>query len=362
MAQSAAKPRITARQRIAAELARQIRSGKLGPHGRLEGEIALAERFQVSRGTMRAALDDLVRAGIISRTSGRGTFATDAGNTTVRPLVLLLKDVDKVQSQVVTHLIQGIVPEAEQRNSFLALQHRSPADWSPALLANLGGVIVMPHGATPSDLAQLSSRRIPTLLATESELDGPGMSLGIESVSEELAQRLLALGHRHFALISGHSRHADLAKKHGIRTALERAGLDFSQTPDLPTNYSQDAGYRTAHELLTLSPRPTAVIAFNDMLAVQMITVARQQGLSIPDDLSVVGLNNAPFSSMIDPALCSADIPYTEAGRRAAELLLSGSPIRGDADALRLTSRVIWRKSAGPAPKPTQRRSRARVS
>lgn len=345
----------TSRQQIVAVLHREIVEGRLGPGRKVAGDFALAERFGVSRGTIRAALDELVRQGLITRTSGRGTFATSEGNGTTRPVVFLLKDVEKIHSQVITHLLQGLVPRVEQAGSHVVFQHRSPAEWPAALRQSLAGVVVIPHGASQADLDELSAARIPFVIATESELAGPAIKLGIEEVSHRLTLGLVELGHRHFALVSGHSRHADLAKKKGIQSALKVAGLDLSTLPELPTNYSPDAGYRAAHELLKLSPRPTAVIAFNDMLAVQVMTVARQQGYQVPADLSIVGLNNAPFSSMTEPAICSADIPYVEAGRCAAEFILAGGAGRPP----ELKSKVIWRHSAAP-PAPQSKRSSAR--
>ena len=101
---------------------------------------------------------------------------------------------------------------------------------------------------------------------------------------------------------------------------------------------------QSTEELLQTSPRPTAIIAANDSVATVVMRTVRQAGLRIPDDISVVGIDNQPFSALLDPALTTIQLPLVEAGKRAIELLLGE---HHQADHVALPCPLIVRESTG---------------
>jgi LacI family transcriptional regulator len=151
-------------------------------------------------------------------------------------------------------------------------------------------------------------------------------------------------------LISGHDAHGDRIRKQGIAHALIAAGVDSAAVPDLRTNYDPATAWDAAQRLLALHPRPTAIIAFDDTLALQMIRAATEQGIAVPRELSVVGFGDAPHAALVSPAISTMQIPFAEGGRRAAEMLcrawLYGEPVRQ----ITLSHTICWRESTGPAP------------
>jgi LacI family transcriptional regulator len=101
----------------------------------------------------------------------------------------------------------------------------------------------------------------------------------------------------------------------------------YDQGIDIPNHYvkfgswQSDEGYHCAKELLTLEDRPTAIYAFNDLMAAGVIKAARELKISIPEELSVVGFDNRELSSYINPMLSTVKVPLEDMGYKANEML-----------------------------------------
>jgi LacI family transcriptional regulator len=79
---------------------------------------------------------------------------------------------------------------------------------------------------------------------------------------------------------------------------------------------------QSMHDLLTLRPRPTAVIASDDSVAAVVMSTIQSVGFRIPEDIAVVGFDDQPFCILLNPSLTTIQLPIVEAGKRAAEMLL----------------------------------------
>ena len=108
----------------------------------------------------------------------------------------------------------------------------------------------------------------------------------------------------------------------GYRGALARAGIPVDDTLEVEANFEIDGGHAAAAELLdSLSP-PTAIFAFNDNLAVGALEAARERGLAVPDDLSLVGFDDSEYAPIVTPPLTTVRQPLAEMGRMAVALLV----------------------------------------
>lgn len=136
-------------------------------------------------------------------------------------------------------------------------------------------------------------------------------------------RHLLELGHRRVAMVSGPDRAVCLARKAGYLAALAEA--DVPADPELLTQapLEREAGYAAAYGLLRRADRPTAILATDDMQALGVYQAARELGLSVPGDLSVVGFDDLPMVSWVDPPLTTVHRPLTEMAVTAAELALA---------------------------------------
>jgi LacI family transcriptional regulator len=105
-------------------------------------------------------------------------------------------------------------------------------------------------------------------------------------------------------------------------SSLAQHGIDPAGVPIIEGNLSIDGGSRGLEQLLSYSQRPTAVFAANDLTALGIIWSARDQGLRVPEDLSVVGLDNIRLASEIHPPLTTVALPQAEIGKMAMQMLL----------------------------------------
>jgi LacI family transcriptional regulator len=108
----------------------------------------------------------------------------------------------------------------------------------------------------------------------------------------------------------------------GYRKAHAEAGIAINKSLVIHCNFSASAGIATATQLLTTRHRPTAIVAVNDATAIGVASVARDLGLRIPDDLSIVGHNDDQFAALLSVPLTTVRIPLVDMGRASVDLLM----------------------------------------
>lgn len=319
-------------QVLADELAAEILAGKYAGDVAMPGEYPLCERFECSRTTVRRAMVELEKRGLVYRRHGKGTFAHPVQTMAMLPVGLLIKCPEKLTSDYFVELVRGCNSYVNSLGSNLSIFSTNPADWSEKQFASIAGLIVIPAGVTPEDIAALEEHSCSYVIMMESDLPGPTVNMEPEQAAYELTIQLLQKGHRSIGLLSGHFEHADLQKRRGITRALAEFDLSIEELPDFPTDYDTARALNAAEALLAQTPRVTAVIAFDDALAMQVMSVANRLGISMPSQLSVVGFNNSAFGSLATPALTTVHFPAYEAGRAAARMIatqhLKGTEIK----------------------------------
>jgi len=163
-------------------------------------------------------------------------------------------------------------------------------------------VIIDPNTETPN---------YPAVIATNREGSLAAMSY------------LIGLGHRRIAHITGR---LNLISSHqrlqGYKDGLAAAGIPYDEDLVAIGDYNTDTAIFCARKLLSLPNRPTAIFAANDMSAVGVYQVAREMGLRIPEDLSVVGFDNLRESALMVPALTTVDQFIEEMGFVATEMIV----------------------------------------
>jgi DNA-binding LacI/PurR family transcriptional regulator len=139
-------------------------------------------------------------------------------------------------------------------------------------------------------------------------------------------EHLVQLGHRHIAhLLGPRGRNSSEERLRGYRLGLEQHGLEYCEACVRLADYEQpQATWEQATlELLKLSPRPTAIIGANDIVAATAMRTVQRAGLRVPQDISIIGVDNQPFCTYLNPALTTIQLPILEAGKRAIEILLA---------------------------------------
>jgi len=324
----------------------------------MPSEHRLCERFGISRMTVRVILARLERDGLIYRQQGRGTFAYPPAAPAVKPVALWLRDLGKAGSPYLTELMAGADAYLSGIGGHVSLTGAPLQAWSAAFCQGLAGVIVIPFNVEPDDIRQLRAFGLPHVTVMESDVPGPVVGMDPRGAARAVVAGLLELGHRRLALISGHGQHTDRQKRLGIAEALAAAGREMAAVPDFETNYQPDAARVAAEAVLAQGPRPTAVICFDDTLALQFISAAQHLGVRVPEDISVTGFNDSPFSALVTPAISTVRFPVREAGRTAARLVVEANGDPRAIESVLLGHELVWRESTGPRPaKPRNRRT-----
>lgn len=141
------------------------------------------------------------------------------------------------------------------------------------------------------------------------------------------------------------------ARLDGYAAALAAGGIDWSDVAvfECPGS-SRQLGREAAGALLSLDPRPTAVLATSDQLALGVMAAAQQEGMLVPDDLSIVGFDDVADAARDEPPLTTVSQDHTEKGRAAGRLLLTQLGGESLPDYVTLDSHLTVRRSTGPPP------------
>jgi LacI family transcriptional regulator len=231
-----------------------------------------------------------------------------------------------------------------------------PASWTSGLASHdTDGVILVTSELTGSQLEQLREADIPLVVLDPGNPPPPDLpSVGATNWAGGLAatEHLLGLGHRRIGAIAGPGDFlCSRARTDGYRSALERAGITFDPALVRNGDFQHEAGFVCGGKLLDLPKPPTAIFAGSDQQAFGLYEAARQRGLRVPQDLSVVGFDDLPISRWVPPPLTTVRQPLDEMGRAAAQMLgdlIEGRPLRSSR--VELSTELIIREStAAPA-------------
>lgn len=134
---------------------------------------------------------------------------------------------------------------------------------------------------------------------------------------------LLELGHRTIAMLKGRAlTHDGLQRLAGYQKALEVHGIAPQADLEIAGNFTPQGGYQAAATLLNLKPRPTAVFCANDQSAIGLMAGLQNEGVKIPEDISIIGFDDIPSARLTAPALTSVNINVRQLGVKAVERLM----------------------------------------
>jgi LacI family transcriptional regulator len=164
-------------------------------------------------------------------------------------------------------------------------------------------------------------------------------------------QHLIELGHERIACIAGPSSITPSAERIiGYRKALEQAGLPYAEELIMRGDYHPQSGMDIMHSILQMSPRPTAIFALNDLMALGALRAAAEAGCSIPNDLAIVGYDDLELARFTNPPLTTIAQPKKEIGARAVNLLVDRIARKGGPPSrVVLPPELIVRRSTQPA-------------
>ncbi|MGW1884398.1 LacI family DNA-binding transcriptional regulator [Streptomyces sp. NPDC001970] len=217
----------------------------------------------------------------------------------------------------------------ERELTYLTLLQRQRA----AAVVLTGGALEDPEhiAAMSAKLARLADAGTTVVLCGRPPVPGGSVTATLafdnRGGGRRLTEHLITLGHRRIGYVAGPAERTTTRHRlEGHRAALAAAGLDKAAEDHarltVHGSYDRRSGYDATLELLRRDPDLTAVVAANDTVALGACAALRDQGLRIPEDVSVAGFDDLPFSVDAVPALTTVRLPLHEAGARAGRLTL----------------------------------------
>jgi DNA-binding LacI/PurR family transcriptional regulator len=267
---------------------------------------------------------------------------------------------------------EGVALAAE-RDGY-ALHFISPLHGSLARAmgrATVDGVVAVGLSARHPEVEQIRSAGLPLVMVDSSALpDQPGVQVNDEGGAQAAAEHLLSLGHRSILVTgieppeAGEVLDGDgvtARRLRGYRAAFKGRGLTLRPEAVIVAPATIEGGISALRRAWEDGLRPSAVLAMSDAMAIGVLRAARELGLRVPEDLSVVGFDDIDISQHTNPPLTTVHQPIRQKGESAVRLLLSVVERRDPApEQLRLETRLVIRGSTGPAPRTRQEVERAR--
>lgn len=344
-----------AKHKVAAgTLRKDIQAGRWRVGERLPSEQHLARHFDVAYMTMRQAVTNLVDDGILVRVRGKGTFivATDPDMppaATGKAMALLfptgwLRD----DPYYLPELLEGFQATMASYGHRAAMANYDVMN-APGMLGPNSAVACLLVG---EDHVRLVDRMLDNgykVLAVNHYTGRrrvPRVWIDDAAGVEQAVKHLVSLGHKKIGFLKGDPTHIDSRYRlRGFRAAMKRFGLACEG--EAGDGFTEASGYAAASELLSRPQHPTALLCASDLCALGATKAARERGLAIPSDLSLVGFGDFSVASYMYPGLTTIRQEREELGRIAARALIAMA--NGDeVDAKVVRAMLVLRESTAP--------------
>jgi LacI family transcriptional regulator len=229
-----------------------------------------------------------------------------------------------------SEVIRGADQTAQQYRHHLMVSssHNSRGEIEAAVRMMRGrvdGLLIMSPHIDAKTLRENFPPHLPVVLLNSRVEDADYDSLNIDNYGGAVAmvRHLLQHGHRRIAVIKGIEENLDAGERlRGYRQALATAGEEVREEYELPGNFSEASGYDAARQILSLTPRPTAIFACNDATAIGALSALREAGVQVPGEMALAGFDDIPVGAYLTPSLTTVRVGIHEVGVLAVEILL----------------------------------------
>lgn len=319
---------VAARAGVSLATVSRVMNGKSSVDG------ALAERVRAAAAELHYSASPLARSLVLGKTNTIAVVVPDLENPTFHGV---LRGLSRAAARDGYHVLIADSAESVDEERILAAETRRRCD----------GIVLCAPRMAQRDLRPLLEELHPVVLVNrDAGLPGtPVVAADYRTALVELLELLYGYGHRALAYLAGAPQSASNAR----RLAALRDFLDDHPDADieiLPCGVSFADGYDAAARVLA-SPA-TGVLAFNDLVAMGLMSALGGRGLRVPADMSVVGFDDIPFARYLTPPLTTASVPVAELGQHAWHRMWDLLNGRAAGHAIFLRPRIESRGSAGP--------------
>ncbi len=205
----------------------------------------------------------------------------------------------------------------------------------------------------PELLERIARQRIPFVQTFSLSATRPCVGFDNAAAGARAARYLMDLGHRRIGLVTSIRQDNDRAggRVDGVLHALAERGLSVRPEHDIETSYGIAAGRDGLRQILSAEgPPPTAIICGTDQMAFGVMIEAQARGLSVPRDLSLIGVNDADYAAFLTPALTTIRIRSAEIGQVAGDYLVARMAGQSMVRVTEIDAELILRASTAPPP------------
>ncbi len=304
-------------------------------NGRFLGEPAIADRVRASAAELNYSPNHLARSFALGQTNAIAFLVPDLANPSFQAV---LTGLSKAAAADGYRVLVADSAESAEDEPLLAAEVRRRCD----------AIVLCAPRMSEDDLARATETLGPVVLMNRSSarVTAPTPSVDSRAGFESLAQHVYALGHRRLVYVEGPD---------GVANENRLRGLaDFSQTAPDVTIVRVQGGAGSEDGLAAVdgvaSSGATAALAFNDLVAVGLVHGLMERGIRVPDDMSVAGFDDIPFSRFLSPSLTTASVPHEVLGTLAwgrMKALIHGATPEHD---VVFQPRLEVRRSTAPPP------------
>ncbi|WP_243076705.1 LacI family DNA-binding transcriptional regulator [Microbacterium sp. SS28] len=297
-------------------------------------DAALAGRVRDAAAELGYTASPLARSLVLGRTQTVAVVVPDLGNPTFQAV---LRGLSRAAAADGYHVLIADSAEQVGEERVLAIETRRRTD----------GLVLCAPRMPEEELAALLPQVGPVVLVNRT-LDGaPTIAAEYGTALRALAEHLHDLGHRRLVYLAGVARSASNAARLAALAEFRAAHPDVELT-ELASGVDFDSGAAAADAVL--ATRATGVLAFNDLVAMGLLSALADRGVRVPDDISITGFDDIPFARYTSPPLTTASVPAADLGARAWQAMTAALAGTDAASSVRLTPDVVLRGSTGPAP------------
>jgi DNA-binding LacI/PurR family transcriptional regulator len=262
-----------------------------------------------------------------------------------------------------SEILQGIDDVAQENgySLFIASAQHDPIRENSIVQTmrehRVDGVILCSPNFTAEQTRQLNSYDIPIVALNNQASEGYRFAIYHDDVdgSSQACQHLIALGHKNIAYLGNFTAgRTNQERLEGFKRAMAEAGLPVRiELIHHASGNSPEQGLEGVEDYLSLGEKPTAVICYNDLMAIGVLKGLHRAGLRVPEDISVTGFDNIMYSDYTRPPLTTIDQPKRFLGAEAARLMfaqlgMDGNTMVKETNIKRLKGRLIIRQSTAP--------------
>ncbi|HYN41141.1 MAG TPA: LacI family DNA-binding transcriptional regulator [Thermoanaerobaculia bacterium] len=256
-----------------------------------------------------------------------------------------------------SEVIRGIDLSARQAgyHVLVSSSHSDVAETRDVLRTMHGrvdGVIVMSPHASPRELGGSLPLSLPVVFLNSAPGGPQQAAINVDNRggARAMVAHLLGLGHRRLAFVTGPASNFDSSeRRRGCREALRAEGLAPEAVTEIEGDFGEESGQAAGEAILRISPRPTAIFAANDSMAIGVLFALRRAGARVPEEIAVAGFDDIPIARFASPPLSTVRHDIRTLGERALARLLAEISGEGALHTVRevLPIRLVLRESTG---------------